>query len=91
MASRNRPSFEKRQKERRRAERKSLKAEKKAHRKLEAERSKAGGTDEDPDIAGIVPGPQPSMFDDEGLETSSDSSEGPEATGSTEPADHKEP
>jgi len=50
--------FEKRRKELARKERQKQKAERKDHRERErAERVVADG--EDPDIAGIVPGPQP--------------------------------
>jgi len=50
--------FEKRRKELARKERQKQKAERKDHRERErAERVIADG--EDPDIAGIVPGPQP--------------------------------
>jgi hypothetical protein len=46
----------KRQKERQRAEKRTIKEEKKARRK--AERVERAPGEEDPDIAGIVPGPQ---------------------------------
>ena len=88
MASRNRPSFEKRLKERRRAERKSQKAEKKAHRKLEAEHTRPASPDEDPDIAGIVPGPQPSLFDESGLPK--EPADGDEPTDGTDAEDRTE-
>ncbi|HEY1957308.1 MAG TPA: hypothetical protein VGH28_16930 [Polyangiaceae bacterium] len=53
------PSLQKRQKERQRQERQREKAEKKKQRRDDkaAQLPNAGG--EDPDIAGIVPGPQP--------------------------------
>lgn len=53
------PSIQKRQKERERQERQRAKAEK---RKLRKEEKASRGPNEegiDPDIAGIVPGPQP--------------------------------
>lgn len=58
-----RPSFEKRRKERARQERKKDKAERRERRKAEKEASKDDGTPEnvDPDIAHIVPGPQPTL------------------------------
>lgn len=65
---RGRPSLEKRRKETARAERKRNKAAKRAERK--SVRSDEEGTsidNVDPDIAGIVPGPQPLPF---GLERS---------------------
>jgi hypothetical protein len=55
-----RPSVNKRRKEANRREKKALKAEKRAQRSAEkAARVPAPHGDEDPDIAGIVPGPQP--------------------------------
>lgn len=53
------PSVNKRQKERARAEKQRDKAEEKARRKQEKANRPAGAPGEDPDIAGIVPGPQP--------------------------------
>ena len=62
MANRSRQTFIKRQKERARQEKQRLKAEKRAQRT--AEKTKAVAIDgEDPDIAGIVPGPQPNMWE----------------------------
>ncbi len=62
MANRSRQTFLKRQKERARQEKQRLKAEKRQQRKTDRD-----ATDvivgEDPDIAGIVPGPQPSAWD----------------------------
>jgi hypothetical protein len=54
------PSVNKRQKERQRQEHQKEKAERKKQRQ-EDKRTRAPGTegDVDPDIAGIVPGPQP--------------------------------
>ncbi|HTL03898.1 MAG TPA: hypothetical protein VL243_16800 [Vicinamibacterales bacterium] len=68
MANRSRPSQQKRHKERARQEKQKMKAE----RRLEA-KSRGGRTDglnpgEDPDIAGIIPGPQPLREDQIGLE-----------------------
>ena len=48
-----------RQKERARQERKKLKDEKKAQRNAERRDRPAATTEGDPDIAGIVAGPQP--------------------------------
>lgn len=57
---RGRPSAEKRRKERARQDRKQDKAVRRAERKEIKEASpRAGEGEEDPDIAGIVPGPQP--------------------------------
>jgi len=60
MANKARPTFQKRQKERARQQ----KQRDKAVRRLEAKHQKAqagprGVGEEDPDIAGIRPGPQP--------------------------------
>jgi hypothetical protein len=56
MANRSRPSQQKRHKERARQEKQKMKAE----RRQEAKNRPAGARlpGEDPDIAGIVPGPQ---------------------------------
>jgi len=58
MAKNSRPSFQKRAKERARQERRK---EKDARRLQSKERraNAAPGTGEHPDIAGIIPGPQP--------------------------------
>lgn len=65
MANRTRPTLEKRAKERARQEKRKLKEEKRANAKLQ--RSQAPRTEggEDPDIAGIVPGPQRSPWGDD--------------------------
>lgn len=55
-----RPSVNKRRKEANRREKKAAKAEKRAQRSAEKAAKVRAATDgEDPDIAGIVPGPQP--------------------------------
>jgi len=62
MGSKGRATFAKRQKEIARQERAREKAQKRVERsetKVKPERS----ADEDPDIAGIVPGPQPLPYD----------------------------
>lgn len=61
MANKGRTSFAKRQKEIARQERAREKAAKRLERKDDAPRTSAEG--EDPDIAGIVPGPQPLPYD----------------------------
>lgn len=53
------PSLNKRQKERERQERQRAKAEKRKQRRDEKANAPEGAPGEDPDIAGIVPGPQP--------------------------------
>lgn len=64
MANRSRQTFIKRQKERARQEKQRLKAEKRAQRKDEKD---VEGEDVprgvDPDIEGIVPGPQPQPWE----------------------------
>jgi hypothetical protein len=58
MGKQSRPSFQKRQKEKARQERRK----EKDARRLESRERRANApprTGEDPDIAGIVPGPQP--------------------------------
>jgi hypothetical protein len=62
----SRPTQNKRARERAKQE----KQQQKAARRLESQQRKAsqparGSGDEDPDIAGIVPGPQPSPWGDE--------------------------
>jgi hypothetical protein len=71
MANRSRPSQQKRNKERARQEKQKMKAEKRQEAKAQrANTPRVPG--EDPDIAGIVPGPQPrredEMLDDENPE-----------------------
>jgi hypothetical protein len=56
-------SVNKRLKEKARQEKQQDKAEKRQQRKAERPPSAPGVAGEDPDIAGIVPGPQP-VFDD---------------------------
>ncbi len=67
MAKKSKQTFLKRAKEKNRQERKQEKAAKKAEmRELKANLPARAEGDEDPDIAGIVPGPQPlpPQFDD---------------------------
>ena len=63
MANRSRPSQQKRHKERARQEKQKMKAERRQEAKTT--RATVGPRDsgEDPDIAGIVPGPQPPRED----------------------------
>ena len=67
MANRTRPTLEKRNKERARQERRKQKEERRANAKLQKAAAPRRPGEEDPDIAGIVPGPQPSPWglDDE--------------------------
>ncbi len=59
-----RPTVSKRQKERKREERKQRKAEKLARRRAEKDEPTSTIQGEDPDIAGIVPGPQPRPWEE---------------------------
>lgn len=63
MANRSRQTFLKRQKERARQEKQRLKAEKRAQRKEEKDATPTAALGVDPDIAGIVPGPQPQSWE----------------------------
>jgi len=75
MANRSRPSQQKRHKERARQEKQKMKFERRQEAKVSCSNSgpRQPG-DIDPDIAGIVPGPQPpredEMVDDDNLEPS---------------------
>jgi hypothetical protein len=75
MANRSRPSQQKRHKERARQEKQKMKAERRQEAKmLRANAGPRQPGDVDPDIAGIVPGPQPPREDmllDEEPESSS--------------------
>ena len=62
MANRSRPSQQKRHKERARQEKQKMKAERRLEAKGRPRTAAAPG--EDPDIAGIVPGPQPPREDE---------------------------
>jgi hypothetical protein len=61
------PSIQKRQKERDRQEHQRAKAEKRKQRREDSTKPKTGADGEDPDIAGIVPGPQPVVEEDIGV------------------------
>jgi hypothetical protein len=63
MANRGRATFAKRQKEIARQERAREKATKRVERKETWVKPERKGAEEDPDIAGIVPGPQPLPYD----------------------------
>jgi len=78
MSNRSRQTFLKRQKELARQERQRNKSEKRAQRRQDKEKPQLmGGVD--PDIAGIVPGPQPMPWEAEG-EMNEDAAEGEEET-----------
>lgn len=65
MANRTRPTLEKRAKERARQEKRKLKDERRATLKAQRAANPRQQGEEDPDIAGIRPGPQPSPWGDE--------------------------
>ena len=65
MANRTRPTLEKRNKERARQEKRKQKDERRLNAKVQRANSPRPSGDEDPDIAGIRPGPQPSPWGDE--------------------------
>ena len=64
MAPIGRPSLAKRQKEIERQQRQKEKALERSQRKVDRKNRPDGTAGEDPDIAGIVPGPQPPPEDD---------------------------
>ncbi|HSQ61633.1 MAG TPA: hypothetical protein VLM85_00405 [Polyangiaceae bacterium] len=55
------PSLQKRQKERERQERQRAKAERRKQRRDDKGAQPPAASGEDPDLAGIVPGPQPPL------------------------------
>ena len=59
MASKSRPTQLKRQRERAQAERRTQKAQRREEAKARKASTPRPSGGEDPDIAGIVPGPQP--------------------------------
>ena len=65
MANRTRPTLEKRAKERARQEKRKQKEERRASAKVHRAANIRPGGAEDPDIAGIVPGPQPNPWGDD--------------------------
>ena len=65
MASRTRPTLEKRARERAKQEKRKLKEERRAQAKADKASNPRGPGGEDPDIAGIVPGPQASPWGDD--------------------------
>jgi hypothetical protein len=65
VAAHTRPSVNKRLREAQKKEKQAAKAERRAQRAAEREKRGPQSTGDDPDIAGIVPGPQPLPWDDE--------------------------
>jgi hypothetical protein len=68
VANRTRPTLEKRARERARQEKRKQKQERRASIKADRASHPKPADGEDPDIAGIVPGPQPNPWGDEGEE-----------------------
>lgn len=64
MANRTKPTQQKRARERARQEKQQQKAVRRQEAKSKPGPVRTGNPDEDPDIAGITPGPQPSPWDD---------------------------
>ena len=73
MASRPKVTQQKRARERARQERQQEKLRRRDEAKLRRANTPTNADGEDPDIAGIVPGPQPSPWGDDGLVDDSDS------------------
>ncbi len=65
MANRARPTLQKREREKARQKKQLLKQERRQEAKARREATPPRSGDEDPDIAGIRPGPQPREFDAE--------------------------
>jgi hypothetical protein len=65
MATRNPLARGKRERERARAEKQKEKAARRAEARARRETGPSGSSGEDPDIAGIVPGPQANPWGDE--------------------------
>jgi hypothetical protein len=63
MAMNGRPSINKRNREQARREKNQAKLERRAQRAEDKKNRPQGADGEDPDIAGIVPGPQPKLED----------------------------
>lgn len=68
MVNRARPTQNKRERERAKQEKQKHKLARRAEAKVRRATTGPRPTGEDPDIAGIVPGPQPSPWADFGLE-----------------------
>jgi hypothetical protein len=75
MASRPKVTQQKRARERARQERQQEKLRRRDEAKTRRANTPNAATGEDPDIAGIVPGPQPRPWDDELLDDSEEEAE----------------
>lgn len=65
MVNRARPARNKRERERAKQEKQKEKAQKRVEAKMRRDTAGPASSGEDPDIAGIVPGPQPSPWGEE--------------------------
>jgi hypothetical protein len=75
MASRPKVTQQKRARERARQERQQEKLRRRDEAKVRRSNTPAAAGGEDPDIAGIIPGPQPSPWGDELLDETTDEEE----------------
>jgi hypothetical protein len=71
----SRPTQNKRARERARQEKQQQKAARRLESKERRSLRPAGAPGEDPDIAGIVPGPQPHPWDDESVDETEETDE----------------
>ena len=65
LVNRSRPTQNKRARERAQIEKRNQKAARREEAKIRRASNPQAATGEDPDIAGIIPGPQPSPYGDE--------------------------
>lgn len=72
MANRTKVTQQKRARERAKQERQQEKSRRREEAKIRRAATPRTGGDEDPDIAGIVPGPQPSPWGDDEAEVEDD-------------------
>jgi hypothetical protein len=72
MANRPKVTQQKRARERARQERQQEKVRRREEAKIRRANTADTGTGEDPDIAGIIPGPQPSPWGDEDVDDKSE-------------------
>jgi hypothetical protein len=82
MASRPKVTQQKRARERARQERQQEKLRRRDEAKVRRANAPLAPSGEDPDIAGIVPGPQPSPWGDDDLTDDSDDEAGDSRAGS---------
>lgn len=77
----SRPTQNKRARERARQEKRQQKEARRLENRGRREPGQGGSPGEDPDIAGIVPGPQPSPWGDDDLDLTDDAEEAGEDKG----------